>query len=657
MISRVVTLFLISLLILFSSCAPKQSEVLIAEFDAVKIDLTEFETAYLKNAGGVEQARKDSLEKFKNFLDLYVNFKMKLKDAEERGYENNNELMDELEDYKKKVGITFLLEREIVDPGIQKLFERRKEELRVSHIMIRVDTSGEEAARQLAYKLLDSIKNGADFAELAEDFSQDGFSKNQGGDIYFFTAGQIPYEFEEAAYLTPAGQIYSDVIKTKFGYHILKVTERQPRIPQIRASHILIDFMNNNNEYDSVSARIKADSILQQIRAGADFGEMAKKYSADNGSAPQGGDLGFFARRAMVKDFDEAAFRLDAGEVSEPVKTSFGFHLIKVTSKMVQTAFEAEKEELKKIFRQTRYQAEYDSLISKLRKKYNYKQDNSTFAYILDTSDSVKFGSAHPSIEELKNSSIFYIDGKGISAADFMNRLDENADFQNKLINSESLSLAVNSVSADYLLEEEALSLEKTNHEFADLMKDYRNGIYIFKLQEEEVWNKIEIDSVKLYDYYLTTKDKYVWSDRVTFKELFARKDSSIQHYYSLLQQGENFDSLVVRYTERPGYKDKAGLFSLQDAKSSQLAEEAYKLRNPGGYSAPFSNSGGYSIVQLIQKEPSRIKTFEEARAEVSGAFQEEESKRLENAYLKELEKKYAPVIYHQALEKAFKSR
>jgi len=617
--------------------------------------MKEFEDAYAKNAGGVEQAKKDSISRLKNFLDLYVNFKMKLRDAQVRGFSSNTELSNELLDYKKKVGVSYILEKDIVEPGVKDLYDKRKLELRVSHLMIRPDTSGEEAARTFTQAILDSIKNGKSFEEMVMKYSQDNFSKPVNGDIFYVTAGQLPVEFEDACYKTEVGKIYPQVVQTRYGFHIIKVTEKRERIPQIKASHILIDFVNDKGEMDTVTALAKVDSVLTELKNGTDFAALASKYSDDTGSKEKGGDLGYFERRMMVKEFDEAAFNLKVGEVSNVIKTNFGFHIIKLTDRKPYPTYEEDKENLKKIFKQTSYQAKYDGLIDSLRNKYNYKLNDETFNLVITSSDSVKFGAEHPKLSEFKDKELFSFANKKINGGEFFDRIASNNEFLNKLINKDLLKNAVDKTSSEYLLEEEALNLDKFNSEFASLMDDYKNGIYIFKLQDDEVWSQILLDSTRIYQHYLDTKEKYVWPDRVSYSEIFSRNDSLINHYYKLLSDGENFDSLAAKHTERPGYKEKLGNFGLKDTKADQLSIEADLLKEHGDFSKPIKFSGGFSIVKLNFKEPSRLKTFEEAKPEVSGSFQEAESKRLEQNYIDRLSKKYEPVIYYDKLEEAYK--
>ncbi|MEO8398630.1 MAG: peptidylprolyl isomerase, partial [Ignavibacteriaceae bacterium] len=438
---------------------------------------------------------------------------------------------------------------------------------------------------------------------------------------------------------------------------IIKVTDKRERVPQIKASHILIDYKNDAGQIDSVAARARIDSIFTKAKSDSDFAKLAEEYSEDPGSKGKGGDLGFIQRRTTVKEFDEAAFNLkNIGDISDVVKTQFGYHIIKLTDKKPYPTYDEEKEELTNLFKKQRYQTIYDNFIDSLRTKYNYKLNDETFNAVLNGSDSLKVGGDHPKMDEIKDKALFSYAGKNVKVEEFFPKMSSDQDFVNRQLNADLLKKAINKISGDYLLEEEALNLEKKDPVFADLMEDYKNGIYIFKLQEDEVWNKINVDSTELYSFYNKTKEKYVWPDRIDFSEIFSKSDSLINRYYSLLQSGENFDSLAAKYTERPGYKEKAGNFGLQDAKQTQLASEADKLANPGDYSKPFKNSGGYSIVRLNAKDPSREKSFEEAKPEVSGAFQEAQSKKLEENYVENLKKIYKPVFYYDELSKAYKT-
>jgi len=656
MLLRYLTIISFSFLLLLIACSPEQSEVIVAEYGKYKISIDEFENAYAKNVGSLENAKNASSQDYYDFMDLYVKFKMKLRDAEVRGYTSDPELEDELTSYQKQVGISYLIEKELIGPGIFDLYEKRKEELRVSHLMIRPDSSGVDAAQDYANSLLDSIKNGASFEEIVKKYSQDQFSAPSGGDIFYITAGLLPVSFEDAMYKTNTGEVYPEAVQTRYGSHLIKITERGPRIPKIKASHILISYFNPEGQMDSASALLTVDSLVAELKAGVPFDSLVLKYSDDTGTKNKGGDLGFFERRMMVKEFDEAAFKMEIGEISEPIQTNFGYHIIKLTDKMEYPSFEEERENLKKMYEKQRYQVDYDNLINSLRVKYNYSLNDATVDLLVGKSDSVRFGMEYPNLDLVKDEVLFTYAGESVTAGEFLFKVNSTGTFAGKpIFVRDEVVNAINKLSEDLLKEEEALNLDKVNPQFAALMNDYRDGIYIFKLQEEEVWNKVIIDSASVYNYWNENKENYSLKERISFSEIFSMKDSLINIYYKSLVEGASFDSLANLYTERPGKKERSGFYELQDVDFSDFSKEANKLENAGDYSEPIPFSGGYSIFKLIERQSARLKTFEEAKAEVSGKYQEMESNWLEEEYINSLNKRYNPVIFYDELEKAFK--
>jgi peptidyl-prolyl cis-trans isomerase SurA len=627
----------------------------VAEFGSYEITLDEFEHAYAKNLGGWDIAAKQDISEYKKFLELYVNFRMKLRDAYVRGYDKEPELMNELKDYQEQVGVSYILEKWIIEPGVRQLYDRRTEEFRVSHIMIRPDTLGDEGAKMKAQAILDSIKNGASFEVMAEKYSDDKFSAVNGGDIYFITAGLLPYEFEDPMYTLNAGEVYGEVVKTRFGYHLIKVTLRQHRYPKVKASHILIGFHDSEGKIDTMAAKNRADSVYAQLIAGASFEELAALYSDDPGSKEKGGDLGYFERRMMVKEFDEVAFSMEVGQISEPVKTNFGYHIILLTDKMDTQPYESEYENLKTIFNKQRYQHELEVLIDSLKKKYDFKIDQESLNVFIEASDSLRFGMVHPKYEEISANVLFSYAGKTVDIGEFLELANGNSKITSKPMDDEvEVTNAINILIEDMLLKEEALNLTKTDPEFAQLMNDYKDGIFIFKLQEEEVWSRVKVDSADIYNYWNENKDKFSWPERISFSEIFTTKDSLIQKYYDMLEGGASFETLAGTYTERNPKKKENGYYGLQPVDFNEYYQEANKIPEVGQYTVPFAFSGGFVIFKLEDRQAARLKTFEEAKAEVSGEYQEMLSKKLENDYIESLDKRYKPEIFYDELEYAF---
>ncbi|MFC2083848.1 peptidylprolyl isomerase [Bacteroidota bacterium] len=663
---RNLSIIVMCIYLLITSCTVKHSEIVIAEFGDHKIFLEEFETAYTKNTGNEKTSKADSLERMKEFIDLYLNYRMKLRDAIVRGYDNEEELLYELNDYKKKVGSSYILEKQLIEPGIKKYYDDRSEEIRVSHILIRPDSANYELARREALGLIDSIKQGKSFEELAELYSDDRFSKSEGGDIYWITAGQIIPEFEKAAYELQPGEVYFQPVKTNYGYHVIKVTDRQKRRYKVKARHILIktdnvDDMNDiDDKFDTNESFNKIKDIKEQLNDGADFAELAKMFSDDKGSGENGGELGFFERRQMVKPFDEVAFNLKIGEVSDIVKTRFGYHIIEILDDMDYPVFEQEKEKLRDQYKKTRYKDEYDNYLDNLKNQNRFKINTKVFDDIVYKRDSLRFNDDYWESElrkQLKDSTIFVLNEKPFIVDSLFKFTIQDKKLLNKSIRRERLSMAVKFYSYHAVLEEESLTLDQNDSTFAQLMGDYKNGIYIFKLQEDEVWNKINIDSSNVFDYYQMNKNNFQWPDRVDFSEILFKQDSIANTVYKEIISGVEFDSLAGKYTKRVGYKNKNGHHGLVDVTSGELAEKAFSLTDNSDISKPFKVKNGWSIVKLNKKVPSATKTFEEARAEISSLLQDLESKRLEEEYINKLKLVYEPEIYYENLGYAFKPK
>lgn len=658
-------LLIIALMVMFltSTILSQNSENVVAEFDGHIITMGEFEKAYAKNVGGIELAAQDSLQEYKNFLDLYVIYKMKLRDAFVRDYKNDEELINELNEYKEKVGISYLEEKRIVVPGIKRFYEQRSEEVRVSHIMFKKVSNSTEILKK-AEGILDSIKNGASFEDMVAKYSQDNSSKASGGDIYWFTAGQIVPVFEYAAYETPVGEIYPKIVETKFGYHILKITDKSKRRYKLKARHILVKLKENKkrNIVDALPGEkplTKIKRIREEIIGGASFDSLARKYSDDPGSGAKGGDLGFIERRQMVKPFDEVVFKLKIDEISEVVTSRFGYHIIQLIEELEYPAYEAELTTLREMYKKSRYDYDYDRYIESLKYGFQYKLNDDVINNISADDGGIKLTPEYVNDQlyiNNKDEVVITLNKDSYTVDNLLSYLDTQAKYNNKELVKSLLNSGVTEYSKKLLLSKKASELEGSDKEFASLMNDYQSGIYIFKIQEDEIWNRVKIDSTKLRENYNKSKNDFVVKGKVNFSEIYTKDENMINDYYQKLRDGSNFDTLANTSTERNSFKAKSGLHGLKDADDSALSKEAFLLNNVGDFSKPFVVDKGWAIVKLNNKIAERIKTFEEALPELSSSFQESENKRLKNKYINGLKTLYEPEYNYDELENAFKA-
>jgi peptidyl-prolyl cis-trans isomerase SurA len=654
--NTLIIIFIVALT--FYSCTSQNSKIVLAEFGDYQIHLDEFEKAYLKNSGSVENAKQSTFEDRKNFLDLYVNYRLKLRDAEVRGYTKDADMLKEYDDYRKTIGNALIVENKLYKPGIEKLHERRKYELRASHIFLIEDTvyTDDEKLKALGKQLIDRLNNGDNFEALAKQYSYDKYTKDIGGDVYYFTAGAIPTQIEDACYATEVGKVYPELVQSSFGYHVIKITDKILRKPAITAQHILVTFKDSTDHADTAKALAKIKDIEQQIINGADFGVMALKYSEDPGSANKKGDLGPFSRGRMVKEFDEVAFKLNVNEVSAPVKSPFGFHLIKVTSIEPSPSLEMEKEELKQIYQRTRFNADNSAYIASLKDELNFQINQSVFDEIVAKNDTLKLGYKETDLfNEFKNKIIFSTKVENVTA-DTLFFFMSTQGMANAPLNANSLKSGIEQFAQHALINQKAMIYHLENKEFANLLDEYKNGMYLFKILEEEVWGKVLVDSTMIQNYYDKNKENFRWKDRVEFKEIYVQSDSLIKFIHSELDNGIEFDSLYAEYNKRTGYENKMGYFGLVEVDVNELSKNANLIENIGDYSKPFPFQDGWSIVKLVNKEGARIKYAVECQAEIASRLQESESKRYEAEYLDGLKRINKPKYYYNELSKAFEN-
>ncbi|HEX9659308.1 MAG TPA: peptidylprolyl isomerase, partial [Rhodothermales bacterium] len=303
---------------------------IVARFAGQELTVLEFEDRYARSVGGRDAAMEDSLADYEEFLTRYVDFRLKVTEAKANGLDRDSALIAEIEEYKKQLAGPYLVDQEIVDDLVREVYQRQQEEISASHILVRVEGEGTPddtlAAYQRIKTLRDSVAAGASFADIAARNSDDPSAVRNRGDLGVFTGGRMIKAFEDRAYSTPVDSM-SEIFRTRFGYHVLQVHSRGERSPDIRAAHILI----RATEDDTVEALAKVSEVMAKLEAGVEFADLAFEYSDDQGSAPQGGELGFFGRGRMVAPFEEAAYSLEkVGDVSAPVRSRFGYHLIKL---------------------------------------------------------------------------------------------------------------------------------------------------------------------------------------------------------------------------------------------------------------------------------------------------------------------------------------
>ena len=655
------------IIFLMGGCSPKASDIIVLEVGQAKVSLAEYENFYTRNSGGWETARNSSIEERTHFLDLLTNYKLKLQDAVDRNLMNDTDVVKEISEYRASLASTFMIDKEITEYGIQDLYNHKKEEIRAQHILLKLapNASPEETLKAYtkAIEIIRCAKSGEIIDSLAIQNSDDPSVKFNYGDIYYFTGGQMVAAFENAAFALKKGEITSVPARSTFGYHIIKITDRQPVRGSIRVSHIMARFKNSAaDSADTVAALARIKEIQDSLKQGMDFHKLAVKISEDGGSAPQGGDLGWFERRRFVQPFDEAAFKLKVGEVSNIVRTPYGYHLLLCDSAKPFPSISDPKyrDELKKVYSQHKYNDDYAAYIAQLKKDYNYSFNEKVFGEFVSSLDSSKttndsaWSSSVP--PEVGKQSLMMIAGRQITVDSVVSLLGTRQEYINTPLRASELMKRLELMSNAFLLDHKSVGLEQRSPEFASLMKEYTDGITLYKAEQLEVWGKTSVSDTALKEYYSQNQNKFMFTDRVNISVLSFETDTLAAFVYDSLQHGSNFEELLSRYKEIPPPKSKDGSRGLQPIKTDTLTQRAWTL-SIGQLSDPIRTEDGmWAIVKLIAKEPARQKTFEEAGAEVSNAYQEHTSKLLEQQWLERVKQIHPVKQYKEVLSKAFAS-
>ena len=642
------------------SCVAEHSKIIVAEYDGENIKMEEFENAYAHDQGGIEKVKTDSVKSYEKFLDLYVDYKMKLRDALERGLPSDKKVQKEFDEYKIAIGSSVYLENTLNLPNMLKIYEEMKTEYKIGQIRITADSAKHmNQAEELGYQLIQRIKNGEDFASLAKKYSKDEASKIRGGIAGYVTGGYISNpDLENALNTTEPGQVYPRLLKSIFGYHVIKVFSKRPRRPPLSLAQIFIATSDSSGKQDTVKALKKALDVEKRIKNGEKFGDLAQKYSDDKKTSKNNGELGAGDTGGLDYELADAAYNMKKGEVSKIIRTPAGYYIIKLLDELPYPTFDQLKDNIRDFYKAIHYSTDYSNLIAELRSELKYVVNTVTLNNIFAKYKFVAFNQAYWDSDlrkEFGTSGIFSINGKSYPADSLFSYIVQQESLTINVEDIKSLIEKIDDYSAGLLIKEKAANYDRENADYAKMLDNYRNGIYIYRILDDEVWSKIALDTLKIKSYYNKNRENYKWGDRVELKEIFCKNDSILNKCVRMIKAGLNYDVIRPQYNQISTTKDQTSLVGLVDVNTNEITKQASALKNVGDVSNPFPYENGWAIVKLVGREPARLKTFEESKSDIGDLIKKEEAKRLEDEYLAKLKIKYKPELYKNELRKAFK--
>ena len=496
-----------------------KTDAVLMTIGSSKVTVSEFENVYHKN--NTKEGTMDT-QSLNDYVELFVNFKLKVKEAEELGLDTAKSFKEELAGYRKQLAQPYLTDKDVNEKLLKETYDRMQEDIHASHILVKVSDNALPKDTLEAYnkilKIRARILKGEDFNKVASEkgISDDPSAKDNGGDLGFFTALQMVYPFESAAYSTKVGDV-SMPIRTRYGYHIIKVTERRKAQGEVMVAHIMVKTTPNMSKEDSLNTYTKITEIYSKLKAGSKFEDLAQEFSDDKSSAKKGGELPWFGTGKMPIEFEKVAFSMaNKGDFSQPMRSKYGWHVIKLIDKRGLATFEDMKNELKaKVTKDSRSQAGRASLIAKVKAEYKFKENPKLVDDFIKVMDSSLFeGRWDIAKAKALNKPMFNLNEKVYSQVEFANYISSHQSKRPKT----DVKIVLNQFYKQFV-EETAVAYEEARldqkyPEFKALMQEYRDGILLFELTDQKVWSKAVKDSTGSKAYYEKNKTNFMWDER-----------------------------------------------------------------------------------------------------------------------------------------------
>ncbi len=639
--------------------AQSQEDPILFSVDNDQVPVSEFVYIYTKTNGLKADFGRPSLSEY---LDLYKKFKMKVRRAREMKLDTIPSLKNELAGYRKQLASNYLIDKEVTNQLIQEAYERIQEDVRVSHILVKLeaDASPEDTviARKKIVEAKKALAAGKSFLEVARMYSEDESTATKGGDLGFFTA-LFPsgfYALETAAYETPKGEV-SDIIRTKLGYHLVRVTDRRPARGEIEVAHILVRKIKGDNSAD---ARTKIDSIYHALKNGADFDELARELSEDKLSAAKGGNIGFFGINRYESSFEDAAFGLFAdGDYTKPFETSSGYHIVKRISKRGIDSEDLAKRRLEPLVkRNERFELAKTSMIQKIKSEIGVEEQNDVLIkYTQMQNDSFYTFLWRPSSGKLGSKTILKLGKhKDVSVAEFEDFLLKNAG---KRVNQKRTNDLVSGIRVlfDEFVKDECIKFEESQLEdkypdFKALMREYEEGILLFEATKRIVWDRAGQDTIGLEAFFANeVKDKYQWGERarVTYYSLKS-SDTELLEDVRKFADGQPSDKVLKKFNKGDEPILSARELIYEHGKNPAVDEMVWA---PGtlSYNEEDKRSKGWNFMKIEEILPPTPKTLDEARGYVIADYQD----KLEKDWIHELKERYQVKVNQQVFESLIK--
>ena len=602
----------------------------------------EFIRVYNKN---LDLVKDESQKDVDGYLDLFVNYQLKVKEAKRIGLDQDPKYIREFTSYKDQLVKNYLSDSKVTEALIKEAYERMGYDVKASHILIRLDENEIDTLKvyQQLSKLRDRVlKEGF---EKVKDEVHDGMTVFA-EDLGYFSAFKMVYEFENAAFNTKVGDV-SMPFRTRFGYHIVHVEDKRLSLGEATVAHIMVTLKENDSLADPEK---RIQEIYKRLKQGEDFSDLAKQFSDDKSSANKGGEMAPFTGGELnAPEFEKVAFGMTAlGDISKPFKTDYGWHIIKLLDKKRTPPYDEIKYDIEnKIQRDSRSKLINATLASQLKANYDITVNPNAKGYfesILNANFFSRSWTLPKNFE--KDQTLFTIEADTVKYGDFGQRLSsiQSVYTDQKMPFRTVVEKEFKNFEEDAILNYHKEHLEYENEDFAQILREYRDGLLLFDLMEKEVWNAAVQDTMGLHNYYKNHKDNYFWEDRVDVIMATAAKENDIKTVARLLRRGQLPEDIGKDLNT--DQTQKVMFTSGMMASSDPSLPQDGILRT--GLSKIYQYNNAFHVVKVNKLLPKTNKTFDEARGKIISDYQNT----LESSWLQALRARYEVTVDPVVLQK-----
>lgn len=615
------------------------------------VSVKEFLRAYHKNNTGTKTEKA-----FRDYLDLYIASKLKIKEAKERGYDTLPQMVSDLQNLRQQILPNYLIDKQAVNRLVDEALVRSQKDIHLAHIFISFQQNGivdSVAALKKITQIENKLKSGADFSAVAQKYSDDPSAKKNSGDLNWITVFTLPYALENLAYTTPVGKV-SIVHQSKVGYHIFKNLGERKDAGKINAAQILIAFPPNAGNETKEAAKKLADSLYLRLQKGDDFGMLATKFSNDIMSATANGQMQQFGVGQYDPTFENAVFALQKeGAYTKPFVTSHGYHIVKLIAKFPaasKTNIKAMDVLRNKVEQSDRMETTKAALANRILKEKDFQPasfDNNDLWMLTDSI--LNFQKPNHAVQLKPSSTVFQIRNKKFSVTDWT-RYAQTFRYKSDGSGMKPYSVLWNEFLQAMALDYYQNHLEQYNEDFRQQMKEFTDGNLFFEIMQREVWGPAQNDSTGLMNYYGKHRTEYVWKQSADAVLFYASDREAAKTFYAELKKNpSSWRTLVSDFSKK--IAADSSRFEV-----SQIPNPTQQALTPGTITLPLVNkadsttSFAYILRNYNNEQP---RNFADAKGVVINGYQSE----LERNWIVQLQKKYPVTVNEKILKDLIRSK